>query len=69
MADMNMTDLKQLMDERKLKAEDLDGLVHDIYSRKASDLNNYGVDEQLEFLMQELGYYELRKELERMEKS
>jgi hypothetical protein len=38
-----------------LSAGDLDDVVHDILAAKASDINNGGRDEQLAFLLEELG--------------
>lgn len=39
----------------KLEPEDLDELVHEVYSGYATAVNNAGTDDQLEFLRQELG--------------
>ncbi|WP_329431317.1 hypothetical protein OG339_47975 (plasmid) [Streptosporangium sp. NBC_01495] len=44
--------------------EDLDEDVHDIASRKASNINNGGVEEQLTYLLRHLGFSEVRKLLD-----
>ena len=44
--------------------EKLDELVHDEFSRKASSLNNQGVDDQVEFLCQHNTPDEVEKLLE-----
>jgi hypothetical protein len=41
----------------------LDGLVHDVYDKKAADVNNNGLDLQIEELIQELGPQGLGEEL------
>jgi hypothetical protein len=51
-----------------LKSEDLDELVHDIANAHASVINNRGLEEQLEFLIKELGYESTRDELEKLAK-
>ncbi len=38
-----------------LEAEDLDDLVHDAYSRQASEVNNGGLDSQVRFLIESYG--------------
>ena len=38
-----------------LEAEDLDDLVHDAYSRQASEVNNGGLDSQVRFLVESYG--------------
>jgi len=43
-----------------LDCEDFDDLVHDVISSKASEINNGGIEEQIEFLLQEIGMDELR---------
>lgn len=48
-------ELENLCQELGLEAEDLDDLVHDIASEAASDVNNNGLESQIEFLFARLG--------------
>ena len=47
-----------------IKPEDLDSLVHDIMSTKASNINNDGLESQVRFLMTEIGGESLWKEVQ-----
>ncbi len=52
-----MKTMKELLGDlyEKVDSEDLDEMVHEIYSGYASAINNAGLDGQLEFLRDELG--------------
>ena len=39
-----LVELVGLVDKLKLRPEDLDGLVHDLKSGEASDINNGGIE-------------------------
>ena len=47
-----------------LEAEDLDNLVHDLASSIASDINNSGMDEQIAYLVGEMGDKAVEKQID-----
>jgi len=47
--------LSDKADSAGLQPEDLDDMVHDLASSIASDTNNGGVDEQVKYLVKEMG--------------
>lgn len=53
--------LVDLAEELNLTSEDLDDLVHDAASMKASDINNQGLYEQLEYLVNAFGEEEVEQ--------
>jgi hypothetical protein len=48
--------------------DEFDSLVHDIASRQGSDINNRGLDDQMEFLVDQLGSEKVSEVLDRFEK-
>jgi hypothetical protein len=51
------TPLDRLLDlavQLEVSPEDLDDAVHDLYSKRASDVNNGGLSGQLEFMLGEM---------------
>jgi hypothetical protein len=52
-----------------LEAEDLDDLVHNEASRQASAVNNSGVEDQVEFLLQGSNPLDLQRELHQLAQS
>jgi len=58
--------LTQLCGNLGLEAEDLDDLVHDVFSHQASTVNNSGVEAQLECLLENSEYTALCTELKQL---
>lgn len=58
---MNLSNLQKLAQDLGLKSDDLDETVHDLVSKQASSINNGGLDEQVEFLVGEVGEKEAEK--------
>jgi hypothetical protein len=56
--------LREQVDELKIQGEDLDELVHEMKAQEASDINNDGIDTQLEALFCAYGYDETKKMLD-----
>lgn len=66
---IRLTDSLQLLNithRLELESEDLDELVHDISSAHASAINNQGLENQIEFLLKELGYNGAESELSKI---
>ena len=63
MSDKLWGELYNLVDDCEGSQDVLDCLVHDVYSKKASDLNNEGTELQLDALVDELGPQGLGEEL------
>lgn len=57
-------DLVARAEELNLGSEDLDELVHEIVSQQASSINNGGLEDQIEFLVQTCGPREARSLVE-----
>ena len=53
-------------DSAGLQPEDLDGMVHDLASGIAADINNSGVDGQLTYLVKEMGAQHAEKQLDEL---
>jgi hypothetical protein len=58
--------LRQLALSKKLTSEKLNNLVHTVAVLVASRTNEFGLESQLEFLLENLGYDGAVKELERI---
>lgn len=50
--------------KKRITSEDLDEMIHEIFSSKASKVNNQGLDEQVGTLIRECGSEEAAKILE-----
>lgn len=53
-------------EEAGLEATDLDGLVHELASSIAADINNSGIEDQLRYLTKEMGGEAVGKELDKL---
>jgi hypothetical protein len=60
----DVSDIVALAESMGLKPEDLDDLVHDAISRRASAINNGGLDDQLAFLVEQCGQEQTRAALQ-----
>jgi hypothetical protein len=58
-----LDELERQLQERGVRSENLDDLVHDMASHNASAINNGGLRDQLAFLVEQLGEQGLRAEL------
>lgn len=54
-------ELAQKLEDSGVDPSDLDDLVHDIQSREASATNNCGLEEQVEYLIKQLGLEETQR--------
>jgi hypothetical protein len=66
-ADQQQPEVDRLVekcDAAGLKSEDLDDLVHELASNIASDTNNGGVEEQIRYLLKEIGAQAVEKQLD-----
>jgi hypothetical protein len=65
----NKADVERLVDKVSaagLNPEDLDELVHELVSSVAADVNNGGLDEQVAYLVKEMGVQHTERELDRL---
>jgi hypothetical protein len=63
---MNAGDVQKMLDwmaEKRVQSEDLDELVHDIKSKEASQINNGGLERQVQFLLECMEIEELKSGL------
>lgn len=58
-----VVELEKYCSAHNIMCEDLDDLVHDVMSERASQLNNEGLSGQLSFLLLELGEQEFAEKL------
>lgn len=66
MPEINIQDIISKARVAGVSSEDLDELVHEVVSKTASSINNGGLEAQIEFLVDELGSYEVEKEIEKL---
>lgn len=66
MPEINIQDIISKARVDGVSSEDLDELVHEVVSKTASSINNGGLEAQIEFLVDELGSYEVEKEIEKL---
>lgn len=62
----SLRDLLAKAEEAGMNASDLDGLVHELAGSVAADLNNSGMEDQLRYLVKEMGSEAVKKELDRL---
>ena len=60
----DVSELLAMAEAMGLQHEDLDGLVHDAISGRASAINNGGLDDQLAFLAEQCGQEQTRAALQ-----
>lgn len=60
----DVSELVAMAESMGLKPEDLDDLVHDAISARASAINNGGLDDQLAFLVEQCGREQIRAALQ-----
>lgn len=60
--------LLELAGDKCLESEDLDEVVHDVASRSPSDINNGGLEDQIEYLVGALGAKDAKREIEKLAK-
>jgi hypothetical protein len=60
---MDINSLHSFVLELGLKAEDLDELIHDVASEHASRINNEGIESQLKYLADELGWVDAGEQI------
>ena len=68
-ADDHAAVVERLVDKAEsagLQAEDLDETVHELVSSIASDINNEGVDGQIEYLVKEMGAEHAEREIDKL---
>lgn len=58
--------LGEKADKAGLQPEDLDEMVHELASSIASDTNNGGVDEQLRYLVEEMGAQQTERQIDEL---
>jgi len=68
-ASKEIESLEELATSNSIVPEDLDELVHECGSSEASDINNGGLEHQIEFLIHRLGKARARKMLQEIAES
>lgn len=63
MESIHVTRLRALAEEDSSLQEKLDDIVHDLFSDQASSLNNCGPDDQIDYLIEEIGVSQIFAEL------
>lgn len=61
-----VNELVVLATRRRVSPEQLDDQVHDAASEQAAEINNDGLDAQIEYLLARLGAKEVRRRIERV---
>lgn len=58
---MNLEELIKLAERLELQSEDLNEVVHDLASSEAANVNNEGLDLQLQFIVRQVGANETQR--------